>query len=305
MNYYFDESGNWSAPWREENILVIGGIVIKNIDSLRQIERDIKHFQVTNNISIVHANEFDNTLREKFYRIIIKSINENDISILVRLFLPGLINRQTRKKADDVYLENSADLISSITFGDSMIDIEYDMKFHYAYPKNILRSINNNRPAYYRYMMGNYNLIDRAFDTQKERISKIIANALSRGKNIILENFLDRITQYDSKDENEIRKKISDYLWTELWLKIEGMERMREKFRDRILLNTEKTQKQLGLKERHPRLRLNFSSKQEQSAGVHLIDFICNLVYRYGTKPPESASSTVKEIYSKISVEKV
>ena len=40
-----------------------------------------------------------------------------------------------------IFLENSVDLISSITFLDSMIDIEYDLKFHYAYPKNILRSI--------------------------------------------------------------------------------------------------------------------------------------------------------------------
>lgn len=96
---------------------------------------------------------------------------------------------------------------------------------------------------------------------------------------------------------------ISDYLWSELMLQVQGKEQARELFRAAILANVKNVLSMWGQGHDIPKLSINYMAKNNSNAGVELIDFLCNLVYQNGSVLPNSASSAVKKIYQMISVE--
>ena len=317
MNYYFDESGNWSD--RERNRLVLGGLLIKEKDIESKLYREFRILKAENNIDSLHATDLSTGIKEICYQII-NSILTDDTAVLLRIFNPNISNSKTQKKSDEIYSELAADLINTISFGDRELNVFYDMKFHYAYPANVIQESKKLKPRYYEDMKRNFNLSDKVFLKTRDNLVSKIRNLINikkvNGKQKMdLENFLEAIADkncFDDKsiskleqEKNRVKDKIADYLWSELWLHIEGKEQAQEIFRANIMRGFNAKNKNLGTSMSIPNLNLRFVAKQNENPGVQVIDFICNLVYRNGTKAPVKASNAVKSIFSKIDIEEI
>ncbi len=321
MNYYFDESGNWSG--RENHRLLIGGLLLKNGDIEKKLQREFKILQAENQVATLHANELTDNIREFCYRIIDKYLTR-ETAVLVRIYPKNIVRSRTTENPEAIYSDCAAELVRTMTFGDQEIKIFYDLKFHYAYPVNIIRNLKASRPRYYKSMKKNFTLVDESFLKNRNRIvnklqAQLNKRGISAGDKRCLEEFIVKVTDttitLDCLDpavahkleegREKVKIEIANYLWSELWLLIEGTEQAREKFRSKILAKTEATRKLLSIDKDLPRLALRFFGKQENNAGVTAIDFICNLVYRYGRTPPANASNSVKSIYSKIALEEI
>ena len=319
MNYFFDESGNWSGALFEHKKLVLGGLLIANKNTERALDREFKIFQSENNLDLLHAMDLSRKDREACYRIIANNLSDND-SIIIRTYSPEIAFSKNSKQSEEIYSDLAADLVNTISFGDKDLNIFYDMKFYYAYPLNVIAKMDKEKPRYYEKMMKNFILKDEAFFSTRKKIEDKLFRNLKKGserqKQVIhkfLMNVKEREIKLNSfdkkainkleKEKNRTKKQIENYLWSELWLKIEGEEVAREKFRDAILKNNKSQCKELGIDALNPNLILYFANKQEENPGVQVIDFICNLVYKFGSTPPENSSEAIQTIYNKIIIE--
>jgi len=102
---------------------------------------------------------------------------------------------------------------------------------------------------------------------------------------------------------NNGQQAVSDYLWSELILQVQGKEKTREIFRKTILDNLKNANQYNIVSQKSESLQINYYSKDQGNAGIEMIDILCNLVYRYGVDPPVDISNTVRRIYDTISVE--
>lgn len=296
MDYFFDESGNWQEIDNEKKRLVIAGMVIKDEVVTKDLEQDLKLFKIRNKLFQIHASEIkDSLLKEELYQIIYEYIKLDEVLILAYIINPKILFSQTMKDPDEIYIDIASDLIGSMTFGDKKIDIEYDMKFHYAYPQNIIENIKIEKKFdEYMQMSRNFFLKDHFFRKHKERISKNILRNRNRIDNI-----------------NEVVKKIDDikfvnkYLWEEFRLKTEKTALAKEKFKDKIQNYVKQQCKIFGLLAYDMELDIQYKGKHNQSAGVQVIDVVNNLLWRNGTNPNNNSSSAVKGIYKNITIKEI
>ena len=79
MNYYFDESGNWAEPGREQKKLVIGGILLKNNHIIIQLEQEMKLLKANIGLKTFHAADVTREQLEQSYRLIYNFLNPNNI----------------------------------------------------------------------------------------------------------------------------------------------------------------------------------------------------------------------------------
>jgi hypothetical protein len=319
MDYYFDESGNWAG--HEKHRLLIGGLLLQDPASEKKLARELKILRAERKISSLHANELKEEDKELCYQLIANTLQQEKNRVLIRLFPPAILRSRTTQSYDDIYADCAAGVINTLTFGDREITIHYDMKFHYAYPVNILRKLNHQPPGYFTLIKKHFVLSDKDLPQIRNSIQKNIERTLRnrhppQNERQILNKFLKQINPLSAidcldpktasqieKERQRIRRAISSYLWSEFWLQVESNEQVRELFRNRILTRCEVTQSLLGATVAPPKLRINFLGKHNANAGVTAIDFICNLVYRYGSQAPENASRAVKRIFSRITVE--
>lgn len=314
MDYYFDESGNWSIPGRERKRLLIGGLLFKDAGLEKRLDQEFRIFRAEQKLATLHAYDLSTEHQELCYGIINEHLT-TDTEVLVRIYDIGILQSKTRIDPDQIYADCAADLIMLMSLCDSDIRVYYDMKFHYAYPANIIR--NRNTIPWYMKRTGKLFIFDEAKaikqrDTLLRKIKKqLFKPGLSFSDKKILEGFVSELTSLVSYDEpdsgiqHRLLNTLADYFWTELWLQFDGREKMRETFRTSIMTKTTQAMNLLGMDRSTPSLKLSFLDKQKHQAGIIAIDFICNLVYRHGTEIPTTVSSAVQSILGKINIEEV
>jgi len=302
MNYYFDESGNWQEPFKEKNKFVLGGLVIKSKTFVNDIEQDIKIFKSQNRLSQIHANEMSLELKEKLYQMIYEYLKCDDASVLVYYFKPEALFNQTKKNPDELYIDKASTLISNITFGDSKLHIEYDMKFYYSYPTNVIEHLKEQKRVEYSEMEKSFTLSDRIYEKKRRKIEDLISRGLSKNKNEKLQQYYNLIC---GKKNEQQKKFIEKYLWTDFHLKLDKTYIIKEKFKDKIDDKSNKKSAELGLPYENIVPNIKYKHKQYQSAGVQIIDVITNLVWRYGEYAPQNSSSAMRGIYQNITIEDI
>jgi len=305
MNYYFDESGNWASPKNEPKLLVLGGLLIKSKSVVNQLTHDINIFKNEHGLRIIHANELNKNQRDELYGIIGKYLYLDDLVVLMRCFHPHVFRRKTNVRADETYIDLASTLVNDLSFGDPKVEIEYDMKFHYSYPKNIISKLNEDLHPDLNRTTQNFNITNKGYTYSVERISKLIENIQGFSQNEQLNGFYQKIN-YTSEKKQETRERlITKYLWTEFQLRIDGNEKMRNKFKDKIEFQSENRINLLGLKSGKQQIKLSFSNKHIQSVGVQIIDILSNMIWRFGPKVLKTAPASVKNIYQQIKVQDV
>ena len=287
MRYFFDESGNWQEG--EKRRLVIGGIVVKEED-LRAIKERVKEFKFERGYRNLHANEMNEIDREAFLRVILSLLQENRFKALLYVISPDVLLK-TQNESDEIYADIASDLLVEIAFGDSNINVEYDMKFHYAYPAQIVENIENQKSSdEFNQMKRNFYLNENAFRYQKERIKKII---LRNKKNIPnVDEILYRLGN---------RRFLYNYLWEEFRLKVEKGAVIREKFKDKVITKLKEKYKLFSLND-NPNISIEYKGKSNQSEGVEIIDFLTNIIRFHGKNPRLYSPSIVEDIYKFIEI---
>lgn len=302
MNYYFDESGNWQELYNEKNKLVIAGLLIKNKTLLREIEQELKLFKLKNHLEIIHANEMNNNTKEDLYQIISEFLKKEDIKVLAHYFSPKILNSQTIKSSDDLYVDIASNLISDITFGDDDINIEYDMKFHYAYPQNIIQNFKTSDKPEYVNMKKNFIIRDNVIIENKEKIKTNISRILNKKKDYELQKYFDLLSEKDNTVQTDF---ISEYLWAEFKLKIDKTNYIKDKFKDKIEDISKLKCKNYSIPYESSKLKIKYQHKHYQSAGVQIIDILCNLIWKFGNNLPQSTSSAIQSIYNNITIKDI
>ena len=289
MWYFFDESGNWQE--NENKRLVIGAIVVKDKEDLRVINERVDLFKMERSLKELHATEHNNILREEFLRVILSLLQENRFKALLYVIDPKVLLK-TQQQEDEIYSDLASDLLSEVAFGDKDIKVEYDMKFHYAYPLRILENLENRISSdMFRRMRGNFYLKEDKFKTQSDRIKKIILS----NKNSIA-NFNEIL----SKLRN--RGFIFQYLWEEFRLQVEESLVVREKFKEKSITKIKKLFEDFNLDSKGLEIQIEYKGKHNQSAGVQIIDFLTNIVRFHGKNPKYFSPAIVEDIYKFITI---
>lgn len=296
MNYYFDESGNWKEIENETNRLVLAGLVIRDKNIARDLGQEFALFKSENNLEHIHASEIkDKFLKEELYKIISRYISLDDVLVLGYLIDPKMLFSQTMKDPDEIYIDTASNLIGEMVFGDKDINIEYDMKFHYAYPQKILENMDKKRDYDdYIQMSKNFYLKKHSFEKQKDRIKKNILRVQNRVEN-----------SYEVLKKLEDISFVNSYLWEEFRLKTEKSAILREKFKDKIYSYINQQAKLLNLNFDDTKVKIAYKNKYQQSAGVEMIDVINNLLWRYGKTPPGYLSNAVKTIFKNMEIKEI
>ena len=272
MWYFFDESGNWQGE--EYKRLVVGGIVVENEDDVITINKRIRK---------VHANEMDRDEREKILKVILELLKENRFKALLYVIEPTVL-RKTQKEEDEIYADIASDLMVEIAFGDREIEVEYDMKFYYSYPAQILENIKNNAGSReFKLMKQNFFLKENNIERHINRIKKRISTS--------------------KLNIPEMNKKfISDYLWEEFRLKMEKNTVIREKFKGKVNTKLKEKYKLFNIDSSNTNLFIKYEGKYTQSGGVGVIDFLTNIVRHHGKNPSSFSSPVIEEIYKFITI---
>jgi hypothetical protein len=300
MRYFFDESGNWQE--KEHKKLVIGGIVVKDEDDWLEIRDRIREFKLERSFRNLHANEMEGFDREAFLEVILSLLEEERFRAVLYVVDPDVLLK-TQKESDEVYADIASDLLSEIAFGDSDIDVEYDMKFHYAYPAQIVENIENNVSSYeFERMKDNF-----WWNNPKRRPFKYENSGIFKQKSRIINN----LKKSKIIDYKEIERKMNDkesgweyvynYLWEEFRLKIEKGAIIREKFKEKSETKLKEKYKMFNMNI-EPKIRINYKGKHNQSEGVEIIDFLTNIVRHHGKNPRSYSPAVVKDIYKFIEV---
>jgi len=292
MHYYFDESGDWSG--NERRRLVLGGLIIRHSHAIAKLDTEFKLLKAEHNLTYLHANEMSASALEDCYMTILETLKSSSAA-MIRVFPPSVVISASKKNTDDVYIELAAELISTLILGDIAPIVNYDMKFHYAYPENIVANTQARKPHHYQRVIDTHKLREERYQAELNRILNKINALKSRVQH--------RVQWFMEELANNGQQAVSDYLWSELILQVQGKEKTREIFRKTILDNLKNANQYNIVSQKSESLQINYYSKDQGNAGIEMIDILCNLVYRYGIDPPVDISNTVRRIYDTISVE--
>lgn len=294
MQYYFDESGDWSRS--EHRRLVLGGLCLKTPNAYRELETNFDILKARYRLNYLHATEMSDEAREDCYRIILQCLKTNG-KAMIRIYPPAILHRATQKRKEDIYSELAAELVGTLILGDAKPSVNYDMKFHYAYPKNIILNISVPKPYHYQRIIKAHELKEDQYKGEYERVAERI-QALQGTNN-------SRILQFVQELGNGSRQAVSDYLWSELILQIQGKETAREIFRQNIL-NYLKSASQYGAPHLDPSaLSIQYFAKNQNNAGIEAIDILCNLIYHKGKNPKDLNSNTLIDLYKLMLIEEI
>jgi len=289
MQYYFDESGNWQEIQNENRNLVIGGVLIKNKNNFIELTEDFKAFMAKNRLKHIHMNELEEYQREELLKIILKYLKDDKIKSLLYIINPKYLHSKTTSSADELYIDLATELISNIAFGDKDINIEYDMKFHYAYPVNILEEINILK-EYDDFVKMSKNFILNLHNMEKNK-NRIRTNLL-RGRILNLEKYLSKLDD---------KKFLSKYLWEEFRLKVQKGALLREAFLEKSKTKLQAKYKNFEIK-KDINIKIDYKGKHIQSAGVGVIDVLTNIVRYNGITPKRHVTQVTKDIFNYIKV---
>ncbi|MCB5261253.1 MAG: hypothetical protein M0Q16_06145 [Candidatus Cloacimonetes bacterium] len=289
MYYFYDESGNWSG--RERFRLVMGGLHVQEQTDLNRLTMEFKLLKASHNLAYLHANEMSKAALEECFQII-ASFLAGGARAYLRIFPPKILFESTRMSFEEIYIDRAASLVSTMILGDKEPQIFYDMKFHYAYPQNILSGIRQKKPYYYKRVMDAHAIKDSVLSAEKTRIEAKIKKV----PKYELASYVQQLAQNEEQ-------AVSDYLWSELILQVQGKEQARELFRAAILNNLKAYTAALNPTVELPSLNINYIAKNNNNAGVELIDILCNLVYGNGSKASQSATGAVRNIYQLMTIE--
>jgi len=290
MFYYLDESGNWQEIEKEQNRLVITSLVISDEMTDRQLKEDIEIFKAQRGLKDLHAADMRKEIKEEFYTLIETYVVKDEVKVLSYLLDPGVLYSETMRDSDDIYTDIASRLIGESCLGDTDVKIEYDMKFHYAYPFNVIQVMKHNNYDDFIRMQKNFFLTNQAFDKQKRRIKTILSRVTSMS-----------INSQQLKDKSWV----SRYLWSEFRLKVEKAFLRREILKERTRNYIKQTVLNFEMQMYDYDLSIEYKGKHAQSAGVQMVDMLCNLLWIHGHVPKNSASSTVKSIYHHITIKDI
>jgi len=286
MYYFFDESGNWEEIDKEKRKLVIAGMVVKDQKTVLQLRDKVKKFKQQYNIKEIHATTLRSNNQQdalgRLYEMIYTFIQQGHIKVLAYVVQPSSL-KTTRKSNEEIYIDFASDIISEICFGDRDIDIDYDMKFRYAYPKNIIDHINTNTIKQ-----------NRDF---KNILEFLTVNADKDKQQRLLNIYRNKITSI-SNYANISKINIKEYMLTELYLNIKS-DKTREILRNRIQNLIEKRSQKYNAKYT-PNVRIKY--KYKESSGVELIeviDTINNLIIGINAN---KNNKIAKKIYENIAI---
>ncbi|HHV36654.1 MAG TPA: DUF3800 domain-containing protein [Candidatus Cloacimonetes bacterium] len=293
MQYFFDESGNWKG--RERKRLVLGGLQFMEANTRQRLSTEFKILKTKHNLSYLHANEMNPSAKEECYQIIAKYL-ERDAQALIHIYSPKILRENTRSSYDMIYMEKAAEIVSMMIFGDSKPKIYFDMSFHSAYPNNVISNLRKKKPRHFKRVINTHTLLKKQEASQLEYIQKRLKKV--KKNNSVLPKFLEVL-------ESNPKQAISAYLFSELILQVESKDRDRELFRAAIINNLKNYNESLASSAIIPEIEVNFVSKEQNNAGVEMIDIINNLVYHNGLRPHHNSSEATIKIYQNLKINEV
>lgn len=292
MYYFFDESGNWKG--RSDYRLVLGGLIIHEKSRLERLKTELNLLLADHKLEYLHANEMSQSALHDCYQIIAKLL-ENDGNSMLRVYSPNIIRSKSTSSKDAIYMDLAANLVSTLIMGDKKPRINYDMQFHYAYPENVFKSLKYAKPSYYKKMINYFELTKEGYDNE---VTKIIEEY-----NKLRLKVRNELADIGKAIEEKPIKVVSEYLWSELILQIQGKENTREIFKHKITDKLQTLSNSFENLEMPEKISVKYFSKNLRNPGIEVIDIICNLVYKHGAEPGKDCPSIVKKIYDNISVE--
>ena len=150
------------------------------------------------------------------------------------------------------------------------------MQFHYAYPENVFKSLKYAKPSYYKKMINYFELTKEGYDNE---VTKIIEEY-----NKLRLKVRNELADIGKAIEEKPIKVVSEYLWSELILQIQGKENTREIFKHKITDKLQTLSNSFENLEMPEKISVKYFQKSRGS-WHEVIDIICNLVYKHGAEP--------------------
>lgn len=293
MQYFFDESGNWKG--REKKRLVMGGLQFIDENTKNRLNTEFRLLKAKHGVEYLHANEMNYSLKEECYQIIAKYL-EKEAKALIHIYSPAILRENTRMSYDMIYMDKAAELVSMLIFGDPQPSIYFDMSFHSAYPNNVISNLTKKNPRHFNRVIKTHTLLKKQEESQLEYVKKKLSKV--KKNNSVLPAFLALL-------QSDPSQAISRYLFSELILQVESKDRDRELFRAAIRNNLKNFNQSLASATAIPDIDVNYVSKEQNNAGVEMIDIINNLVYHNGVRLHKNSSAASIKIYQNLAIEEV
>jgi len=279
-----DESGNWQELLEEKQNLVITGMVIKDNQTFEKLKKEFQTFLSKHNLKYIHMNELNLDQKQELNIIVDRCLDFENLKVFAYVVNPKIFISQTIKDSDEIYIETSAELISELCFGDTNIDIEYDMKFHYAYAENVVSMVEKRE------------LLDRDFYQMKQNC---ILNPAKKTENKL------RVKRMFSKNLNSYIKKLDndrflyDYLWYEFISKVQEGAIKKERFKEKISTLLSNRYKLFNL-DLNSDIKIEYKGKNQQSFGIAMVDIVSNIIWNFYNK--EIDNDVLKRILEKVKI---
>jgi hypothetical protein len=148
MKYYFDESGDWSFSflddeknrWMRNKPFILAGIVISD-KYVNEISFAIKEFKITNGLNNLHGSETSATIKQDLYSLIAGFLEKGIIQAYIKFYsFKYLQNMLSSYEPDDLYMEEASDFCQKFITGDPEPIINWDPKFKYSYLSEVIKN---------------------------------------------------------------------------------------------------------------------------------------------------------------------
>ena len=280
-----DESGNWQELLDERKNLVITGMVIKDNQTFEKLQKEFSNFIQKHKLKYIHMNELEHEKREELHKIVDNCLDFKNLKVLAYVVNPKVFISKTIKDSDESYIETSAELISELCFGDKDIDIEYDMKFHYAYADNVISMIEKRE------------LLDKNFYQMKQNC---ILNPAKKTENKLrIKRMLDKpnLNSYVKRLDND--RFLYDYLWYEFISKVQDGAIKKERFKEKISTLLSNRYKLFNM-DLDSQIDIEYKGKNQQSFGIAMVDILSNIIWNFNDREPDS--EVLKSILKKVKI---
>ncbi len=293
MNYFFDESGDWSGLSSPK--LVLGGLVIPKEESLAHLKAQLGEIKTQRSLKYMHASDMAQDLLEQCYEVIGNSLEREQAYALIHIFDADTLRRSSLKTKDEMYIELASDLVSTMILGDENPDIAYDMMFRYAYPQNVINNILEKYPRHFKRVIQAHMLKPESHEEERIRIMRGFGRLTAKER--------ESLAWFEQNMQVRPYQTVFHYLWTELMLEVQSKDTARELFRISIMNKARACQSRFPDIAIPKDLEITYYYKEANIVGIELIDILCNLVYKTGGKPKPDSSELVQKIYNNINVE--
>ncbi len=295
MYYYFDESGNWSEPNREQRTLVVGGVQVDSEKTMAELEQDLRVIMADRKLKHLHACDLAPGALTACYQAIGRLLRENRLRAMMHVHCPGHVRHaSTLVTPEEAYRRAAATLVATMIFNDSKPQIYYDLTFYQAYPGNVVKHMHDKLPPCFKHLDKYMRIDEQAFESLRKELVDRLKSLKDKKTEALRKQLAGLCVQAQSEEEahSKIRQwrqvaesRMKQYLITRARLIMEGSDIARELFKTAITDTLQASENLLQAACRAAEVKVIYLPKEAQmqdkhGLGVATADLLCNLVYR-------------------------